>query len=93
MRRITVTDEKRMTVPQRKEAMPYEVIADGTVIGVFSAETAPEPEEKKEYAAYEGKVTCPNCKFIVQLPEKDKSPYFFSISFTIRISFYVPCSK
>jgi len=69
MKQITITEEKKMTVAQRKEAMPYEVLADGFVIGIFSAEP--------EYPG--GKTKCPNCKFEYDLPVKDNTPSFFSV--------------
>lgn len=76
MRQITVTEEKRMTVPDRKEAMPYALMADGDIIAVVRAdESVPEPVQ--EFQA--GRVKCPNCKFEYDLPAKDNSPSFFSI--------------
>ena len=78
MNQITVTEEKRMTVPQRKEAMPYEILADGDVIGVVREEEVfvPPLEPIKEPI---GRTKCPNCKFEYDLPGKDNSPFFFSV--------------
>lgn len=70
MRQITVTEEKRMTVPQRREAMPYELLADGLVVGVVKDPADPDVT---------GDVKCPNCKFTFALPKKDNSPAFFSV--------------
>jgi len=80
MNQITVTEEKRMTVPQRKEAMPYELLADGFVIGVVTGEKVETEEPKKdEYGPYDGRVKCPNCKFVIQLPKKNAGLPFFSV--------------
>ena len=77
---ITVTEEKKMTVPQRKEAMPYSLMADGDIIATVGNEAKVETvEEKGEYEPYDGKVKCPNCKFVIQLPKKNAGLSFFSI--------------
>jgi len=77
---VTVTDEKKMTVPQRKEAMPYSLMADGYIIATVSNEVKVEEVEKGgEYEPYDGKVKCPNCKFVIQLPKKNAGLSFFSI--------------
>ena len=79
---VTVTEEKRMTVTQRKEAMPYSLMADGSIIATVSNEEKEEPEkveERGEYEPYDGKVKCPNCKFVIQLPKKNAGLPFFSI--------------
>lgn len=70
MRQITVTEEKKMKVPERIAAMPYEIVADGSVIGVVKS---------KEGDYQEGNVTCPNCKFVIALQKKDNTPAPFSI--------------
>ena len=66
MRQITVTEEKKMTVVERKAVMPYEVLADGEVIGEFGAR---------------GKLStkCPNCGKIFDAQKPTDAPYFFSI--------------
>ena len=66
MIQISVTDEKKMTVAQRKAAMPYEVLADGEVIGEFGAR---------------GKLStkCPNCGLVYETQKPTDAPYFFSI--------------
>lgn len=78
---VTVTEEKRMTVTQRKEAMPYSLMADGSIIATVSNEAKVEVVEEKrgEYEPYDGKVKCPNCKFVIQLPKKNAGLPFFSI--------------
>ena len=70
MNQITVSKEKGMTVSQRKEMMPYELLADGIVIAVVRG-----PDELFAH----GDITCPNCKFVVALPKQDSSPAPFSI--------------
>ena len=75
MKQITVTEEKKMTVAQRKEAVPYEVLADGIVIATVLPSGEEEPSKFKDT----GMTKCPNCKFEYQLDKKDESPYFFSI--------------
>ncbi len=70
MNRITVTEEKKMTVPQRKEAMPYELVADGVVIAVVM---------KENQELQTGRTKCPNCKFEYDLPKQDNSPAPFSV--------------
>ena len=70
MNKLTVSKEKGMTVSQRKEMMPYELLADGIVIAVVRG-----PDEL--FAS--GKVTCPNCKFVVDLPKQDNTPAPFSV--------------
>jgi len=70
MNRIRVTEEKKMTVAQRTSAMPYELLSDGVVVGVFKT-----PEEARQ----ENEITCPNCKFVVPLPKKDNAPAPFSV--------------
>jgi len=74
MNQITVTEEKKMTVPQRKEAMPYELLADGDVIGVVKA-----GESEEVIKEPVGRTKCPNCKFEYDLPGKDDTPSFFSV--------------
>ena len=76
---ITVTEEKKMTVPQRKEAMPYSLMADGSIIATVSNDGPAKIEERGEYEPYDGKVKCPNCKFVIQLPKKNAGLSFFSI--------------
>ena len=75
MNTITVTEQKKMTVGQIKDAMPYALMADGFIIATVSDD---EPIELPEYLLT-GKVICPNCKFKVDLPKKDNAPAFFSI--------------
>jgi hypothetical protein len=70
MNQIRVSDEKKMTVTQRKEQMPYELLSDGQVFAVV--------RDEKD-VVLKGKVTCPNCKFEVELPKKDDSPAPFSV--------------
>ena len=70
MKQVTITELKKMSVAQLKEAMPIEVMADGTVIGVVNSPGAP---------AVSGKVTCPNCKFVIEVQPKDTAPSFFSV--------------
>jgi len=77
MQKITVTEEKKMTVPQRKEAMPYRLMADGFIIATVSKDgDVPKVLELDEPI---GKTKCPNCKFEYDLPGKDTGPSFFSI--------------
>ena len=66
MIQISITEEKKMTVAQRKAAMPYEVLADGEVIGEFSAR---------------GKLStkCPNCGLVYETQKPSDAPFFFSI--------------
>ena len=66
MIQISITEEKKMTVAQRKAAMPYEVLADGEVIGEFSAR---------------GKLStkCPNCGLVYEAQKPSDAPFFFSI--------------
>ena len=66
MKQITITEEKKMMVAERKAMMPYEVLADGIVIGEFSAR---------------GKLStkCPNCHLIFDAQKPTDEPYFFSI--------------
>ncbi len=66
MRQVTVTEEKKMTVAERKEAMPYEVLADGIVIGEFSVR---------------GKLStkCPNCGLVYDAQKPTEAPFFFSL--------------
>lgn len=70
MNQITITKEKSMTVSQRKDAMPYELLANGFVIAVV---------RDAEEAFASGDIICPNCKFVVALPKQDNTPYPFSI--------------
>ena len=70
MKKITVTEEKRMLVSERKEAMPYELLADGDVVGVVR-----NPDDS--FAS--GRITCPNCKFVLDIPKQDNTPAPFSI--------------
>ena len=75
---ITVTEEKKMTVSQRKEAMPYSLMADGYIIATVGNDEPAVVEPLPEYLLT-GKVKCPNCKFMVTLPKKDTGISFFSI--------------
>ena len=68
MIQITVTNEKKMTVPQRKAAMPYELMADGSVIGVM----------QEKYTPGKAKTKCPNCKFEYDFTEPDGKPFYFT---------------
>ena len=66
MNQITITEERKMSVAERKAVMPYEVLADGVVIGEFGVR---------------GKLStkCPNCHLIFDAQKPDDAPFFFSI--------------
>ena len=70
MQRITVTEEKKMTVAERKAAMPYEVAADGQVIAVVKAEDINMPTVKTK---------CPNCGLVYDAKKPDNKPNFLSV--------------
>jgi len=76
MNTITVTEQKKMTVGEIKDSMPYSLMADGMIIAMVSNDAPIEPIP--EYLLT-GRVICPNCKFKVDLPKKDTAPAFFSI--------------
>jgi hypothetical protein len=67
---ITVTQEKKMTVAQRKEQMPYEILADGEVVAIVRT---------KQQDSMIDKITCPNCKFVVSIPKETTNVSFFSV--------------
>ena len=71
MQQITITNEKKMSVQKRKEAMPYEVVADGIVIGVvksFDDTTMPTLKTK-----------CPNCGLNYDAKKPDGKPPYFTL--------------
>ena len=78
MKTITITEQKKMTVSEIKDAMPYSLMADGMIIAIVSNDAPIEIELIPEYLLT-GKVICPNCKFKVDLPKKDNAAPFFSI--------------
>ena len=71
MQQITVTNEKQMTVAERKAAMPYELLADGTAIGTVSADY---------YDGAKIKTKCPNCGLLYDAQKLDGKPGFFAAS-------------
>jgi hypothetical protein len=79
MKQITVTDEKKLTVAQRIIKAPYEVLADGVVIGTFRTKDIKPADDKPSEFQDTGKTKCPNCKFEYDLEKKDNTPSFFSI--------------
>lgn len=68
--KVTITEEKKMTVAERKAKMPYALMADGSVVAVV---------KKDEQETLTGRTTCPNCKFVYDLPQKSTAPAPFSI--------------
>jgi hypothetical protein len=74
MKQITISQEKKMTTKERLKAMPYEVTADGQVIGVFQKQATIIANEGPS-----GLTQCPNCKLKYKLPGKDKTPNPFSL--------------
>ncbi len=67
MNQVKVTEEKKMTVAERKEKMPYEVLADGVVIAVVAEKWIPRV----------AKTQCPNCRFVYTYSGEER-PFFFS---------------
>jgi len=84
MNKLTITEFRKLKVPELNEIMPVEILSDGEVIGVFR-----KPDDKPEVTVtvsptatlYQdtGETQCPNCKFKYQLPKKDNSPSPFSL--------------
>jgi len=71
MQQITHSEEKKMTVADRKAAMPYEITADGEVIGIvksFDDTTVPTLKTK-----------CPNCGLVYDAKKPDGKPTFFTL--------------
>lgn len=74
MNQITVSNEKKLTTPDRKALMPYEVTADGEVIGVM-----------REPGVVKIKTQCPNCKFVHDYTEPDNKPPYFTMKHPIEV--------
>jgi hypothetical protein len=69
MNQVSITEFRRMLVPQIKEKLPFEVLSDGVVIATVGATVAtPKPKLRMK---------CPNCKGTYEFaPDDGKPPYF-----------------
>ena len=67
MNQVSVSNLKQMKVYDLKEKMPFEITADGEVIGVVQSETKKIQNK------------CPNCKLVFDYTEPDNKPPYFTI--------------
>lgn len=72
MEQISHSKEKIMTVGERKAAMPYEILADGVVIGTVKAQDF-------EAAMPTVKTKCPNCGLVYDAQKPDEKPPYFTL--------------
>ena len=66
---VSITNLKQMKVSDFKDKMPFEITADGEVIGVM----------QEEYKPKKAKTKCPNCKLVYDYEEPDNKPSYFTI--------------
>ena len=67
MNKVAISALKQMRVEEMKALLPFEVTADGIVIGRMS-----------KFGKVNIRMKCPNCKFVNEMEEPDHSPGFLS---------------
>ncbi len=79
MKQITITEMKKMKVPEFTAALPVEIMADGAVIGVLyqAGMLPPSPAPAEDISKFTTK--CPNCKLVYQAEKPDNKPFFLSM--------------
>lgn len=68
MNRVSISELKKMKVPEINQMIPCEITAEGDVIAVLGKEVK-----------LSGKTKCPNCKFEYNFTPSDGKPGYFSI--------------
>ena len=80
MNQLSISEFKKLKVPEILEKAPVELLSDGTVIGTFrAANDATVTVMASTIYQDTGETQCPNCKFKYMLPKKDTTPPYFSI--------------
>ena len=69
MNEVSISNFKKLTMPEIQKLMPFAVTADGVTVGIFQAKNAP----------ITGKTKCPNCKLVYDFTPDDGKPFFFSM--------------
>jgi len=74
MNQIPISKLKLMKVADWQAAMPFQVISDGSIVGVVSVASANPPA-----VAIPPRTKCPNCKFEYDAVLPDGKPPYFTI--------------